>query len=189
MGKTRILGLGGSLREGSLTKASIQIALEAASQAGAAVELFDLRENPLPFYDDRKEIESYTANVKTLLEKIRLANGLILGTPVYHGTLSGSMKNALDFLELLANDNPPWLSGKVVGLISVAGGNSGTNAINGMINTCQTLRAWVVPMNVVVFGHQIDERGHPIDTNLTERLERLGRLVATGASALAESKF
>jgi len=185
MGKIRLLGIGGSLRADSHTTHAIELALNAALSAGVEIDFFNIRESPLPFYDDRKAIKTYPDAVFKLLDSVRQADGLILGTPVYHGMLSGSLKNALDFLELLAEDATPWLQGKVVGLISVAGGRSGVNAINSLIHTCQTLRAWVAPTLVVIPGEAYDSTGQIADESVRGRLARLGKEVTHAAKALS----
>ncbi len=182
--KTQVLGLGGSLREESRTLRALQIALEGAAQTGAYTHLLALKMLALPLYDDRSKIETYPEPVFKLLEEVRRADGLIVATPVYHGTLSGAMKNALDFFELLANDEPPWLEGKVVGLISVAGGSSGINAINSMIYACRALRAWVLPTAVAVPGDVFNEDGQLSNTNIIERLKKLGQETAQYAAIL-----
>ncbi len=173
----RVLGLGGSLRTPSRTLKALRIALEGAAAAGAEVRLLDLKRLKFPLYDDRPDPETYPEAVFRLLEEVRWADGLLLATPVYHGTLSGSLKNALDFLELLADDDPPWLGGRVVGLIAVAGGSAGENAINSLLFTCKALHAWAVPTGVVVPGSAFrnDELS---DLRIQERLRRLGREVA-----------
>jgi len=184
----RILGLGGSLREESRTLGALRIALEGAAQASVQTSLLDLKELDLPLYDDRRDIATYPKPVFRLLEEARQTEGLILATPVYHGTLSGAMKNALDFLELLANDDPPWLSGKVVGLISVAGGSSGTNAINSLIFACQALRAWILPRAVCLPGGAFGSDGQLQDSRLKERLLKLGKEVAEHAEVFARER-
>ncbi len=181
--RTRVLGLGGSLREKSRSLNALKIALQGAADAGAETRLLDLKTLKLPLYDDRPDPETYPEDVFRLVEEVRWADGLLLATPVYHGTLSGSMKNALDFLELLAEDDPPWLGGRAVGLITVAGGSAGTNAINSLLFTCQTLRAWVAPTAVVVPGSAF-VNDQLTNSKIEERLRRLGREVAWGAERL-----
>ncbi len=186
--QSRILGMGGSLREGSRTRKALEIALQGAALAGAQIELLDLKELPLPLYDDRTKTDTYPASVFTLLEKVRQADGLILASPVYHGTLSGALKNALDFLELLTNDDPPWLGEKVVGLISVAAGGHGVNTINSMLHTCRALHAWVLPTAVAVSGDAFDSEGRLNDTKSKERLLKLGREVSEYAAVFAQAR-
>jgi FMN reductase len=184
-----ILGLGGSLREGSRTLQALRIALQGAAEAGAEVRLLDLKGLALPLYDDRSDPSSYPDDVSRLIEEVRWADGLLLATPVYHGILSGAMKNALDFLELLSNDDPPWLEGRVVGLIAVAGGSSGENAINSMLFACRTLKGWVLPTAAVVPGGAFDSEERLSDPRIAERLRRLGREVAEHAGLLAPARL
>ncbi|MCS6903600.1 MAG: NAD(P)H-dependent oxidoreductase [Candidatus Bipolaricaulota bacterium] len=185
----KILGINGSLRRtGSRTLHALEIALRGAADAGAQTELLDLKQLDLPFYDDRPDVQSYPPSVFALVERVRWADGLILASPVYHGTLSGAMKNALDFLELLSNDQPPWLENKVVGLISVAGGNSGINTINSMLHTCRALRAWVLPASVVIPGTAFADDGHLQDPNIRARLAKLGSEIAKYARLFAEER-
>ncbi len=186
--KPKVLAIGGSLREGSRTFKVLEIALYGATLAGAETELLNLQKLPLPMYDDRKDISTYPQPVFTLLKKVREADGLILASPVYHGTLSGSLKNALDFLELLANDEPPWLEGKVVGLISVAGGGPGINAINSMQYACLALHAWTLPTAVAIPGSAFGSDGQLQDPRLKERLLNLGKEVAKYAELFARER-
>lgn len=184
MAQVHVLGLGGSLRDGSRTLKALRIALQGAAEAGAETRLLDLKTLKLPLYDDRPDPQTYPEDVFRLVAEVRWADGLLLATPVYHGTLSGSLKNALDFLELLADDDPPWLGGRVVGLIAVAGGSTGTNAINSMLFTCRTLHAWVAPTAVVVPGSAFPD-DELRDLRVEERLRRLGREVARAATVRA----
>ena len=72
-------------------------------------------------------------SVRGMCDTIHKADGLIWSSPMYNGTISGSFKNALDWLKLLGDRNPPYLTDKVVGLISTAGGMQGLQAVNTMV--------------------------------------------------------
>ncbi|MCI2431210.1 NAD(P)H-dependent oxidoreductase [Candidatus Acetothermia bacterium] len=186
----KVLAINGSLRrEGSRTLRALEIALRGAADAGAQTELLDLKKLALPFYDDRFDIQSYPPSVFAFIERVRWADGLILASPVYHGTLSGAMKNALDFLELLGHDQPPWLEGRVVGLISVAGGNSGINTINSMLHTCRAIRAWVAPSSVAIPGSAFAGDGQLQDPKIKERLVNLGVEIARYAQLFAQERI
>ena len=65
---------------------------------------------------------------------------------MYHGSISGSFKNAVDWLQLLAGRKPPYLTNKVIGLITAAGGSQGLQAVNSMEFIVRALRAWAVPL-------------------------------------------
>ena len=77
---------------------------------------------------------------------------------MYNGTISGSFKNAVDWLKLLDDRTPPYLTDKVVGLISTAGGVQGLQAVNTMEFVVRALRGWAVPC-VLCRSHR---RGKPL---------------------------
>lgn len=189
-----VLGLGGSLRQGSVTHRVLQIALEGAREAGAQTRLLDLAALSLPMFDGSYTLDGYTPEgretILTLFHAIREARGIILASPTYHNTISGSLKNALDFIELLKDDIPPRLEGKVVGLLSVQLGTSGTgnNTITTMLLAARAMRAWVAPTMVAVLGSPtvFDEEGQPYDPGLVKRLHMLGAEVARASSMFAQ---
>jgi len=106
---------------------------------------------------------------------------------MYNGTISGSFKNALDWLKLLGNRNPPYLTDKVVGLISTAGGVQGLQAVNTMEFVVRALRGWAVPlvMPIAQAWKLFDEKGIPQQIQLTEQLHVLGREVARASCQFA----
>src|SRR5687767_11211089 len=114
---TVIVGLGGSLARTSTSRAALQRALEGAAAAGAETRLLDLRELDLPMYSPDDEPGEPAAE---LIESCYAADGLIWSSPLYQGTISGALKNALDWLHVLGRRDPPYLHDKVVGLISAA---------------------------------------------------------------------
>jgi FMN reductase len=143
-----IVGLGGSLASASKSRAALQRALEGASEAGAETRLLDLRELALPMYNpDDDEPNEAAAD---LIESCYAADGLLWSSPLYQGTISGALKNALDWLHLLGRREPPYLHDKVIGLISAAGGTQGLQAINTMEFAVRALRGWAVPYVVPV---------------------------------------
>jgi len=119
----RIAGLGGSLRATSSSRAALKVALDGSADAGAKIDLLDLRLLNLPMYDPSSD--DVPESVTRLVESLYAADGMIWSSPLYNGSISGSFKNALDWLILLAKREPPYLTDKVVGLISVAGGTQG----------------------------------------------------------------
>jgi FMN reductase len=183
--QVRIVGLGGSLRENSATLAALHAALAGAAAAGAHTELFDVRAMDLPMYNPGTE--EVPAEAHRFSKAACEAQGMIWSSPLYHGTVSGAFKNALDWLQLLADQDPPYLANKVIGLISVAGGVQGLQAVNTMEFATRALRAWAVPMVMPVprawqiFG----EDGQINDTRVEEQLHALGREVVRAARQFA----
>ena len=125
-----IVGLGGSLRAASHSRAALEVALAGAEEAGAETKLLDLRELALPMFDP--EHESPAGPAAELVETCYAADGMLWSSPLYQGTVSGAFKNSLDWLHILGSREPPYLHDKVVGLISAAGGMQGLQAINTM---------------------------------------------------------
>ena len=99
---------------------------------------------------------------------------------MYHGTISGAFKNALDWLDLLGDRDPPFLTDKVIGLISTAGGVQGLQAVNTMEFVVRALRGMAVPFVAPVARayRAFDESGHVIDEGIERQLRALGREVA-----------
>jgi FMN reductase len=180
-----VVGLGGSLALHSNSLAALRIALEGAAEAGANTELLDIRQLSLPMYDPADD--SPPDSVRRMCDAIHKVDGLIWSSPMYNGTISGSFKNALDWLKLLSDRNPPYLTDKVVGLISTAGGVQGLQAVNTMEFVVRALRGWAVPlvMPIAQAWKAFDEKGVPQDSQLTEQLHALGKEVTRAASQFA----
>ncbi len=192
---TIILGLDGSLRPGSVTTLALRIALEGAEETGISTQLLDLATLPLPLFNGTYSLEEYTPEgreaILTLLNAVRRAQGFIFASPTYHNTISGSLKNALDYIELLKDDHPPRLEGKVVGLMSVQLGVSGTgnHTITTMLLAARAMRAWVTPTMVAVpdSRQMFNEEGQPYDPTLLQRLHILGAEVAQTSEMFASN--
>jgi FMN reductase len=149
MAATKVVGLGGSLREASRSRAALALALDGAAGAGAAVELLDLRRLELPMY--RPELEADPPEeVRMVIDTCYGADGLMWSSPMYNGSVSGAFKNAIDWLHVLGSREPPFLHDKVIGLISAAGGTHGLQVVNTMEFSVRSLRAWAVPYVVPV---------------------------------------
>ncbi len=181
MPELKVVGIGGSLKERSTSLAALQIALQAAAEAGAETQLFDVRELDLPIYVPRSEEIPKAA--QHLADAVYEADGLIWSSPLYHGTISGSFKNVLDWLHLLADRDPPYLTDKVIGLISTAGGVQGLQAINTMEFVVRALRGWAVPLVIPIprAWKVFDEDGDLHDPKLEEQLQMLGQEVVRAA--------
>jgi FMN reductase len=168
----RVAGLCGSIRPGSYTRMALAIALRGAAQAGAVTELIDLRDYKLPFAGSGADAGP---DAERLSAAVKAADGLILGTPEYHGSVSGVLKNALDLMGF------EEFEGKMVGLVGVSGGQmGGLNALGSLRNIGRVLHAWVVPEQVSVpeAWKVFDQEGHLSDKRLEERLVEVGQQVA-----------
>lgn len=170
----RVVGISGSLRAESYTQRCVSLALAGAQERGAETEMIDLREYDLIFCDGSKREAERALDVARLCRTVRQAHGIILGTPEYHASYSGVLKNALD---LMGFDE---FGGKVVGLVGVSGGAMGAiNALNNLRLVGRSLHAWVLPLQVSVpqGWKQFDGNGRLQDEQLEDRLREVGREV------------
>jgi FMN reductase len=181
-----IVGIGGTLRKNSRSYRALEIAMSVVQTAGAETEILSLYELDLPmFYPDKAENE-YGENVQRLLASLRRADGLILSTGGYHGTMAGATKNMLDYVEYMSDDKLPYLHQRVVGLIATAGGAlASVNTINTFVYTVHSLRGIVVPLSVPIpsaskafkDGELIDEAVHKKLQQMAHETVRLSKLL------------
>ena len=169
-----VVGLGGSMAPTSSTVAALKLALAGAEEAGAETRLFEISALGLPMFVPGAEAPD---PARRLSDAVHEANGLLWSSPVYHGTISGSFKNALDWLELLSDRDPPYLANKLVGLIGTAPGLQGLLAINTLEAVVSTLGGWPVPL--LVPNPRV---GHGFD----EHLRALGQEIVRGARQFKE---
>jgi FMN reductase len=188
MAGLKIVGLGGSLRANSTSLAALKVALSGAASCGAEIALLDVRALDLPIYvPGYNELPDI---VQELNDTVYAADGLIWSSPLYHGTVSGSFKNALDWLNPLGRREPAYLTGKVVGLISTAGGTQGLQAVNTMEFVVRALRGWAVPLVLPIprAGRAFDDHGSVVDEQIETQLLTLGREVARAAEQFVHSE-
>ena len=109
---------------------------------------------------------------------------------MYNGTISGSFKNALDWLHMLGDWDPPYLTDSVVGLISTAGGTQGLQAVNTMEFVVRALRALAIPLVVPIARAQeaLDSHDAGVDPMVERQLLSLGAEVARVSSLFAHGE-
>ncbi len=186
--RPRILGIGGTLRDGSRSRAALAAALRAAEKIGAETEMQALNDLRLPMFWPGRPLKAYPEEVHRLLAVARRSDGMIWSTAGYHGTVTGATKNALDFFEFLADAS--YLDGRPVGLIATAGGDmAAVNAIDAMVHVVHALRGTALPLKVPIgqARHAIDGQGRVRDEKAQRRLEMLGRLVVEQAQLRSAS--
>jgi NAD(P)H-dependent FMN reductase len=170
-----VVGICGSLSRGSYTLMTVKIALRGAQEVGAQTQLIDLKGYHLLFCDGKEDESTYPEDVFRLRREVGQAQGIILGTPEYHGSFSGVLKNALDLMGF--NE----VEGKMIGLVGVSGGVLGApNALNSLRTIGRALHAWVVPEQASIpeAWKVFDESGNLKDSALEERVKEVGRQVA-----------
>jgi FMN reductase len=181
-----VVGLGGSLRETSRSRAALAVALDGAAAAGARAQLLDLRELGLPMYSPDLEADA-PAVVRTLIDTCYGADGMLWSSPMYNGSVSGSFKNAIDWLHVLGTREPPYLYDEVIGLISAAGGTQGLQVVNTMEFSVRSLRGWAVPYVVPVpqATRVFADSGAVQDELVAQQLRLLGEEVVRVAERFA----
>ena len=181
-GPIRVVGVCGSLNPTGKTRAALSVALVGSAEYEAETQLIELRDYELPFFGSVSD-DDYHEDVHRLRCELREAQGIIIGTPEYHSSLSGALKNMFDLM------STEQFETKIIGLIGVAGGQVGAiNSLNAMKNICRNLHCWVLPQEVSIAesGRVIGDDGSVIDKALEERLLNLGRQVVKFASLQKE---
>jgi FMN reductase len=144
-----IVGIGGTTRPGSSSEKALRCALSLAAAEGADVELFDGASINLSMY--APESAERSEGAERMVDALRRANGVILSTPCYHGSVSGLVKNALDYTEDMCQDPEPYLDGRAVGLIVCGHGWQSTGVVlTAFRSIVHALRGWPTPMGVAI---------------------------------------
>ena len=144
-----IVGVGGTARSGSSSERALQHALAKARELGADTEILTGSEILLPIYAP----ESRERNEQALhfVALLRRASGIIVASPGYHGSLSGLIKNALDYAEDMRDDRQPYFDGRAVGLIACAHGWQATGStLTALRSIVHALRGWPTPLGVAI---------------------------------------
>lgn len=176
----RVVGLGGSLRAASTSRTALQVALDGAAGSGAEVELLAIRDLGLPLYTAE---HSPPPAAEDFAEAAYASDAMIWSSPTYQGSVSGAFKNALDWLILIGDRTPPYLSNKPIGLISTAGGVQGLQTVNAMDFIARSLRGWSVPlvMPVPQSWQSFDPDGRLTNESIADQLRALGAEVTRAA--------
>jgi len=167
-----IVAVGGTLRPGSTTEKAMQHVLNAADRAGARTRLISGAALQLPMYEpDNPE---RTDAARDLVAQLALADGIILGSPGYHGSISGLVKNALDYAEDLRGDRRPYFSGRAVGCIATGGGWPGAvNTLGALRDIVHALRGWPTPLGAAINSSErvFDDDGQCVVPRVSQMLD------------------
>jgi len=176
----RIVGLGGTSAERSSSLSALRLVLAAAEAHGVETTLLELGKLGLPLYEHGVPP---TEAVERFVAAVRGADAFVWSSPLYHGTISGLFKNAVDWLEVLAADDPPYLHDKPVALLAVAAGGHALQAVSAMEHMVRALRGWTVPYVVAINrAGDVFERDGSLKSAVAERqLAKLGAEVARAA--------
>jgi FMN reductase len=179
----KVVAIGGSTRPGSGTQLLLDRVLGALADRGADCRLFAGADLALPHYEPG--IVPVPA-AERIVEAVRVSDAVLIGSPGYHGSLSGLVKNALDYLEALRDDVRPYLSDRPVGLVVTAyGWQAAVTTLTAMRQIVHALRGWPAPLGIAVNVAEVPEG---LETALAApaldaRVEELARQVASAAHA------
>ena len=181
----RIVAIGGTVSSPSSTEMALRAATQPAIEAGARVDVFGGEYlSDLPFYRGPGHAKD---TGREMVEAVRQADALILAAPGYHGTVSGLVKNALDYLEDLAKDSRPYLHGRSVGLIATAYGDQASmSTLLTMRSIVHALRGWPTPMGATVrtYPGLFSPEGECLDDRARMQLRLVGEQSLNGAMSL-----
>nr|MDZ8228703.1 NAD(P)H-dependent oxidoreductase [Nostoc sp. ChiQUE02] len=176
----KILAFAGSTRIDSYNKKLVKIAAAGAKAAGAEVTYIDLRDLPLPLYDEDLEAqEGLPANARTFKELMISHQGLLIASPEYNSSLTAVLKNAIDWASRPAPNEAPLaaFAGKVASIMSASPGALG--GLRGLVH----LRSILGNIKVLVLPDQIavpkayeafNPDGTLVDPKQQESIEKLG---------------
>ncbi|UFS69323.1 NAD(P)H-dependent oxidoreductase [Geomonas sp. RF6] len=170
-GKIRILGIAGSLRQGSYNRAALQAALSLAPQ-DALLEVFDISDIP-PFSEDLEQRPP--VKVLELKQRTRAADAILFVTPEYNYSIPGVLKNAIDWGSRPYGDNA-W-DGKPVGIMGASIGMLGTARAQYHLRQCCVFLN-MYPLNqpevmIATAGSKFDLEGNLTDQHSREKISQL----------------
>lgn len=165
-----VLGISGSTHPKSKTCQLVMHALEAAKGTGATTEFLCLGEVDLPMMVVGKK--DLPPQVAALRQKVAAADAYIIGTPEYHGAMSGALKNFFDYHYL-------EFGGKLFGVVVATGGSHGTAAAANVLVAIQYCHGWALPYQSAAASRDFDESGKLANEKVLDRLVRTGRDIVT----------
>jgi azobenzene reductase len=175
----RVLGVSGSLRAQSKTALAVRLLLDFAAKQGAEARMLDLRSVELPMYRPDRETPSEAQT--NITADVEWADAFVLATPDYHGSMSGAMKNFLDY---------HWeeLAGKTFGYIC-SSHEKGLTVMDQMRTVVRQCYGWSMPYGVAFDGRADFGAGAALQNpRVEQRLKMMARdLVVYGT--LIRSQF
>lgn len=176
-----VLGVAGSMRQGSYSTRTLKMVLEEAKKYGSESHVLELREIGLPLYDP-SGAASYEPSsdknnnhgniLKRITTAMRWADAFVLASPDYHGSMSGGMKTFLDYF---CED----FAGKTFGYI-IASHEKGLTVADQMRTAIRQCYGWSMPYNISINGEKdLDSEGNLVNSTLANRIKMLARDLVT----------
>ena len=173
-----VLAVVGSLQRDSVTRVVVRHVAKQLQADGCAVDVLDFQKEPLALYnpDTAHDLPGYAA----LQARVHRADVIVLGSPDYHGGISGSMKNFLDHF---------WheFAGKLFAAV-VASHEKGLTAIDQLRTVARQCYAWTLPYGVSLTDEIDVKDGQIASDALQQRLEMLIRDLCVYGEVLARQR-
>jgi FMN reductase len=183
-----IIGIGGTLRPDSSSEKALRVSLRAAEVEGASVVMVAGRALELPMYTPG--IAGRSTHAAKLIDLFRRCEGMIISAPAYHGSISGLVKNALDYTEDLNADERVYFDGCAIGLIACGAGWQGTGqTLAALRSIAHALRGWPTPIGAMLNTTlpAFDPHGECTEPSVKSQLEGIGRQVVRFARMMRAS--
>ncbi|WP_428683232.1 NADPH-dependent FMN reductase [Sphingopyxis sp.] len=177
-----IVAIGGNATPGGSAERLLRETLARCETDGAETRLFAGEAIDLPMYAPHRSERDPRA--EALTSALRAADGIIIASPAYHGTVSGVVKNVLDYAQDLVTDAQPYFDGRAVGLIAVAGGwQAAGSTLATLRSITHALRGWPTPMAITANSSQtlFDPDGVLTDLGIASQLDIMTGQVMTFA--------
>jgi len=175
----RILAFAGSTREGSFNKQIVKIAAEGSREAGGDVTCIDLRDYPLPLFDeDMEKVNGKPENARILKQLMIDHQGFLIASPEYNSSITAVLKNMIDWISRRDPQDTVHkaaFNGKVVALMSAS--PAATGGMRGLVH----LRAILGNIGCLLLSEQVtlpqaaDALRGDLDESLRARFTDLGR--------------
>ncbi len=178
--QSKILAFAGSTRTDSYNKKLVHVAAEGARKAGALVTIIDLRDYPLPLYDgDLEESQGLPENARRLKALFTEHQGFLIASPEYNSSISGVLKNAIDWVSRPVDDKPPLVEfkGKVASIMSASpGALGGLRGLTPLRSILENIGVLVLPDQIAVSkAHEaFNSDGTLKDAKQQASVEKLG---------------
>lgn len=193
----RIVAFAGSTREHSFNKRLVAIAAKGAEETGADVTLIDLRDYPMPLFDqDLEAKEGKNEHARAFKKLLVNCDGILISSPEYNGSLSAVLKNSIDWATRAdEGDVPgslPAFRGKVVSLMSASPG--GLGGLRGLVH----LRAILGGLGCIMLPAQttvssaheaFDDTGNLKNEKQQQQILDQGRELSTFIAQLNQMDF
>ncbi|MEH0153019.1 NAD(P)H-dependent oxidoreductase [Limibacter armeniacum] len=162
-------------RENATSERLSRFLSEYLHELGIETSIFKIADAGIPLFD--VSLQKTPNSVVVMNHVFREADVHIWLTPLYHGSMTGVMKNCLDWLQYSANLPKPYLIGKIIGLVCWADGVQAMQGINAMDAVAKALRAWTAPLSIPIERSKLFDENGEISSHYKDRFTTLLQLL------------